>query len=153
MTIRRAIFWSLFFATTPAVAYMSFDLVHVQEEFERYGVGAIPYTWWREVQPLNELDWRYKNDENWRAFRALVTKDDEVRSFRSPSRHWGNYEVLEGLMLVRQGHPIAHAVLSTDRRHLTSLVLPRKGQLQSAPATSASPLTSAKQITQKNHKS
>jgi hypothetical protein len=152
MTIRRAIFWSLFFATMPAVAFLSFDLVHVQEDFERYGAGVIPHTWWREQQPVEELDWRYKEDENWKTLRTLATGDDEFRAFRSPSRPWGNYEMMEGLMLLRQGRPVAHAVLSTDRRRLTSLIMPRR-LAQSRPAANtslASPSAPPKQVAQKN---
>ncbi|MGC4044962.1 MAG: hypothetical protein QM758_14315 [Armatimonas sp.] len=152
MTTRRAIFWSLFFATMPAVAYMSFDTVHVQEEFERYGVGAIPSSWWREPQPLQELDWRYRNDENWKTFRGLITKNDSVRAFRSPNRPWSSYDMLEGLMIIRQGRPIAHAILSEDRRRITNLILPGVATTRPTPGASASPEASAspKQVTQKN---
>ncbi len=148
MTIRRAVFWGLFFATMPAVAFTSFDLVHVQEEFERFGAGAIPDTWWRETQPLAELDWRYKDDENWKTLRALVTKDDEICAFRSPDRKWSSYEMLEGLMLVRQGRVIGHALLSTDRRKITTVVLSRIAQASPSPAASASP----KGVPEKNRK-
>ncbi|MGC4044902.1 MAG: hypothetical protein QM758_14000 [Armatimonas sp.] len=72
---------------------ISFDTVHVQEEFERYGVGAIPSSWWREPQPLQELDWRYRNDENWKTFRGLITKNDSVCAFRSPNRPWSSYDM------------------------------------------------------------
>jgi hypothetical protein len=146
MTIRRALFWGLFFATMPAVAYTSFDLVHVQEEFEHFGAGAVPHTWWREAQPLAELDWRYKDDENWKTLRALVSGDDEIRAFRSPDRKWSSYEMLEGLMLVRQGRIVGHALLSTDRRHITTLVLPKSAFAKPSPAPSAPP----KQVSKKN---
>jgi hypothetical protein len=136
MTIRRAIFWGVFLATMPAVAFLSFDLVHIQEEFETYSTGKIPLTWWREEQPVAELDWRYQGDENWKSLRTIIGPEDDIYAFRSPERPIGGYDLLEGLMLVRQGRVVGHAILSSDRRRITNLILPKVAFLKQPPVPS-----------------
>lgn len=112
MTLRRAIFWGVFFAATPTIAYLSFDLLHVQEEFERYDAGVVPIGWWREPQPLAELDWRFRQNASWKTLRPQIGKDDQVVAFRSPDRPWSNYPYTEGLLLTRDGRVVAQLTLA-----------------------------------------
>ena len=118
VTLRRAIFWGVFVAATPAIAYISFDLLHIQEEFERFDVGVVPLTWWREPQPLPELDWRFKQSASWKTLRPQIGAGDEVLAFRSPQRPWVSSPYTEGLLLVRSGRIVAQLTLADQGKRI-----------------------------------
>ena len=121
MTLRRAIFWGVFFATTPAIAYLSFDLLHVQEEFERFDVGIVPSEWWREPQPLAELDWRFQKSDSWKTLRPQIGPSDQVLAFRSPRRPWSSYPYTEGILLLRDGKVVAQVTLADQGKRIVKI--------------------------------
>jgi hypothetical protein len=121
VTIRRAIFWGVFVASTPTIAYLSFDLIHLQEEFERYDAGVVPSSWWREPQPIDELDWRFKQSAAWKTLRPQIGASDQVIAFRSPQRPWGSYPYSEGLLLLHNGRVAAQVSLIKDGKSIAKV--------------------------------